>query len=497
MFDPLDHPGLPVERHSRHWHELDVEPIDARMSDPGASGRISTMEALEAADALFDRRLTPRCPDADARGSVGRLGESASERRRHVAALQSPPGSALEDAIGSERAAYDLVAWVARSEVTPERAAAYRRQARRHLERLRSYAELGDRVGFGWADKVGGEVDDLSSAATGRAQDRRRAAPAGGTADRPMSLLYDWAVRAAQQQIARHSCGIARQLPGSDRAEEPRRRGYRPDAGRVRWERLVVHESATCYLYYSFLREETDPQLRPVWELHLQMGLAHLRAAGDLLRRYTGQDPHEVVGTGLPEPEAWDAFRTRLWVAPADDDTASGDVADGANGEQDVVDLLTEQHGQIERLFQRVLQSEGDDRHAAFGELARLIAVHEVVEQAVVHPLTRRLVPDEHLADHLLDEERRTSEALEDAIRAGADGDAGEVGALRDMVLSHARREEREEFPEVRKAVPADELRQLAQAVREAVADDDAGSQTLRQTVERVRDRLPELSAAD
>jgi hypothetical protein len=63
-------------------------------------------------------------------------------------------------------------------------------------------------------------------------------------------------------------------------------------------------------------------------------------------------------------------------------------------------------------------------------------------------------------------------------------------------VLSHARREEREEFPAVRKAVPADELRQLAQAVREAVADAD-GRQTLRQTVERVRDRLPELSAAD
>ena len=202
------------------------------------------------------------------------------------------------------------------------------------------------------------------------------------------------------------------------------------------------------------------------------------------------------MGIGLPEPEAWDAFRTPLRVAPADDDTASGDVADGANGEQDVVDLLTAQHGQIERLFQRVLQSEGDDRHAAFGELARLIAVHEVVEEAIIHPLTRRLVPDEHLADHLLDEERRISEALEDAIRAGTDGDAGEVGALRDMVLSHARREEREEFPEVRKAVPADELRQLAQALREAVAD-DAGPQTLRQTVERVRDRLPELSAAD
>jgi hypothetical protein len=53
----------------------------------------------------------------------------------------------------------------------------------------------------------------------------------------------------------------------------------------------------------------------------------------------------------------------------------------------------------------------------------------------------------------------------------------------------------REGFPVVRKAVPADELRQQAQAAREAVAD-DRGRQTLRRTIERVRDRLPELSVA-
>ena len=495
MFDPLDHPGLPAERHGRHWHELDIDPIDARRSDPGARGRIRTMEALEAAAALFDRRLTPRCPDADARGSVGRLGESASERRRHVAALQPPPASALEDAIGSERAAFDLVAWVADSEVTPERADARRRQARRHLERLRSYAEWGDRAGFAWADTVGGEVDALSSAGTGRAQDRRRTAAGGGTAERPLSLLYDWAVRAARQQISRRSRGIVRQLPGSGRAQEVRRPGYRPEAGRTWWERLVVQESATCYLYYSFLRDENDGQLRPLWELHLQMGLAHLRTAGDLLRRYTGQDPHEVMGTGLPEPQAWDAFRTRLWVAPAADDTASEDDTDEADNKLDVVDLLTHQHGQIDMLFQRVLRNEGDARHAAFEELARLVAVHEVVEEAVVHPLVRRLEPDEHQAEHLLDEERRIGDALEDAIRGGAESDADAIGALRDMVLSHARHEEREEFPVVRKAVPADELRQLAQAIREAVADDDPAVRTPRQTVERVRDRLSQVSA--
>jgi len=503
MFDPLDYPGLPVERHGQRWHELDVDPIDARSSASVARGRIRTMEALEAAAAMFDRWFTSRCPDPDARGSVGRLGESASERRRHVAALQLPPGSALEDAVGSERAAFDLLAWVADSEVTPERAHARSRQAFGHLERLRTYAEWGDRGGFPWAGKVGGEVDALSSAVAGRAQDRRRAAPVDGTTERPMSRLYDWAVRAAQQQIAHHFPGLVRQLPASDRTETVPRRGYRRDADRIRWEQLVVHESATCYLYYSFLRDETDHQLRPLWELHLQMGLAHLRTAGDLLQRYTGQDPHEVMGTGLPEPTAWDAYRTRLWVAPAADNvapaadnTASQQDTDRADDKVDAVDLLTHQHRQIERLFQRVLRNEGDARHAAFGELARLVAAHEVLEEAVIHPLARQLEPDEHQAEHLLDEERRNGEAWEDAIRTGAESDANIIGALRGTVLTHARNEEREEFPVLRKAVPADELRQLAQSIREAFADDDTGPRTQRQTVERVRDRLPRLSAA-
>jgi hypothetical protein len=126
----------------------------------------------------------------------------------------------------------------------------------------------------------------------------------------------------------------------------------------------------------------------------------------------------------------------------------------------------------------------------------RSVAVHEVVEEAMVHPLARRLQPDEHRAEHLLDEESSNGDALEDAFRSGAESDAGTIGALRGMVLTHARSEEREEFPVMRDAVPADELRQVARAIRGAVADDDSDRRTPRETVERVRDTLTELSVA-
>jgi hypothetical protein len=482
VFDPLDHFGLPVDHHGRHWHELDVQPVDTRARDPYAASRISTMAALETAAAQFDRRLTPRVRDSDARRSVGRLGESASQRRQHVVALSPRAETVLENAIHAEQAAFDLVTWVARNAVQPDRALAYERQARRHLQRLRSYAELGDRAGLRWASRLAGKVDELwptwaTARATVRGDGRRPASAPSVPAQQPMSVLHDWTVRAADQQVARSSRGIVQRAPESE-------------TGRGGWEQLVVHESATCYLYYSFLAEETDRQLRPVWELHLQMELAHLRAAGDLLRRHAGRDPREVLGAGLPEPIAMEG-NGRYLASLVGDDTES--AADAAVDRQDVLDALTEQHARIEEQFQRVFQARSDARRAAFGELAQMLAVHEIVEEEVVHPVSLRLDPDGHLVDHLLDEERSISEALGDAVRADPAGGSDEtINPLHDMVRAHARHEERAEFPRLRAAVPADERRQMTQAVltAEDAADEPAEPQTLHETAERVRDAL-------
>jgi len=69
------------------------------------------------------------------------------------------------------------------------------------------------------------------------------------------------------------------------------------------WERLVTHEYNECWLYYSFMSQETDNRIKAIWELHLQMELAQLQQACDLLRRFDGREPEQVVGgAGLPEP---------------------------------------------------------------------------------------------------------------------------------------------------------------------------------------------------
>jgi hypothetical protein len=469
MFDPLEHQGLPTDRHGRHWHELDGEP-GMGTADPATQHRINTMQALQWATVAFDRQLSQRCPDMDAHRSVGRLGALASERRHDLAARRPSSPSALEKAVDSRQAAFDLVAWVARNEPDSDRSFAYQQQAREDLEHLRSYADLSARAGLRWAESFAEEVEEMQAPA---------ASPPPAHTAHSVSELYDWAVRAAHQRAAAYAADVEPIL-----GEQP----HVAPNGASDWERLVVHESAICYLYYCFLQQETDPKVRPLWDLHLQMELAHLQDAADLLRRYEDRDPHEVTGRGLPEPIAFAA-----WETPSAD--RPGITAVPGNGPHDLVELLTEQHARIAHLFGRVQASTGDGRHAAFGDLARLIAVHEVVEEEVVHPLVKRLDPGDPLIGQLLDEERQISDALAYAVRAEASSGRAEMTtALREMVRSHARHEEQQEFPRVRDAVPSEELRQMTRAVWIAQEAAPAFEGSVPQTADRVRDALRELS---
>ena len=188
MFDPFDHPGIPVDRHDRHWHELDVEPVDVRAGDSDTRCRVGTMEGIEAASALFDRRLTQRCPDVESRQMVGRLGESASGRRDNIAARNPRPEHPLDSAIGSERAALYLVSWVARNEPDRDRQKMYRRRAWVHLARLQRFAEVSDRAGYPSAERLGSEVDDLAAGST--AVGASDPSPSGSPSPSPQPVSY-------------------------------------------------------------------------------------------------------------------------------------------------------------------------------------------------------------------------------------------------------------------------------------------------------------------
>jgi len=140
----------------------------------------------------------------------------------------------------------------------------------------------------------------------------------------------------------------------------------------------------------------------------------------------------------------------------------------------DVVDLLLQQHAEIEKLFVMVAGGSGETRRSAFDSLVRLLAVHETAEEEVIHPLARALpgAGGGAAVDDRLAEERQAKEMLTALIDGGVDAKDFDTALLllRESVLIHARHEERYEFPQLRQHVPADQLVNLAAAVRAAEA---------------------------
>jgi hypothetical protein len=71
------------------------------------------------------------------------------------------------------------------------------------------------------------------------------------------------------------------------------------------------------------------------------------------------------------------------------------------NGEEteDVIDLLCRQHEEIRRLFADLERAPAGDRESLFGELVRLLSVHETAEQELVHPATREVAGSAEVVD--------------------------------------------------------------------------------------------------
>lgn len=129
--------------------------------------------------------------------------------------------------------------------------------------------------------------------------------------------------------------------------------------------------------------------------------------------------------------------------------TTEAPGASGIAGETDAVAFLIGQHMAIRDLFTAVRSSEGEARAAAFGQLVRLLAVHETAEQQVLRPATRGTVDGgDAIADARIAEERAAKEMLVELERIGPGGEGflPLLDKLRAAVLEHAHNEEAYEF---------------------------------------------------
>ncbi|MCV7077025.1 hemerythrin domain-containing protein [Mycobacterium szulgai] len=135
----------------------------------------------------------------------------------------------------------------------------------------------------------------------------------------------------------------------------------------------------------------------------------------------------------------------------------------------DVVDFLVSQHEQIKSLFEETLSASGKQREEAFVELRRLLAVHETVEEEIVHPRVKRKIADgKAVVEKRLEEEHEAKTVLKDLERLDVDSAefTSQLQELRDAVLDHAEHEEKDEFTKLVEQLSSDELQKMGRAAK-------------------------------
>jgi hemerythrin superfamily protein len=138
----------------------------------------------------------------------------------------------------------------------------------------------------------------------------------------------------------------------------------------------------------------------------------------------------------------------------------------------DVIDLLISDHRDVTALIGEIWSVKDpmirrDLTDTAISELVR----HAVAEEMYVYPAMRKYLPDgEKAVEHDIEEHKeleQTMKRLEAVDVSSAEFDTA-LRRLEELLADHVQDEESEQFPELRRQIPREELQELAGKVETA-----------------------------
>jgi hypothetical protein len=143
----------------------------------------------------------------------------------------------------------------------------------------------------------------------------------------------------------------------------------------------------------------------------------------------------------------------------------------------DIVDLLRREHEQIRQLCTDVRTAGRGQKKSRLALLQHTVHLHELGELAVAHPAARGSGPNGGAIGLACQSEGEQLErSLTELGRLGVEHPGFDAGfaALSGALLDHATRQERDEFPLLRRNVPTDRLHMMASEMQDIrlMADD-------------------------
>jgi hemerythrin superfamily protein len=136
---------------------------------------------------------------------------------------------------------------------------------------------------------------------------------------------------------------------------------------------------------------------------------------------------------------------------------------------QGIIEALRHDHQEVRKLFARLEAATGKRRRDLFQQLVGELVRHEVAEEEILRPVSKRDA-GKAIANARIKEEGRAEELLKDMekLDPGSAEFTAKLAKLRRDVERHAEAEETKEFPRVAKKETAERLAQMGRAYEAA-----------------------------
>lgn len=299
------------------WCTVYPKPYCKNTVDPYTKVRIILMNGIEVEAIIFKHQFSRNCNNNDIRRELALTRRIEQQQQKHINWLKPIDETPLETTIGYEHVAVDLTAWLAQNEPDPYVKQALDFALLEDFDHLYRYANLLDLDAQIPAQQLVKSYVDITPGRPTIAEHRFPYDSIKYHVDFKkadlQTMLNTLIITAGEQQTMNFYMNIGntyyndlgRELYleiGMIEEQHVSHYGSLLDPNCTWLENMLLHEYTECYLYYSFYEDETDPNVKSIWEMHLQQEIAHLHKAAEMLKKYENKDWQQVIpGGDLPK----------------------------------------------------------------------------------------------------------------------------------------------------------------------------------------------------
>ena len=267
------------------WQHLYPVSYDKIEADPYTRVRVILMNGTEFESAKYSHQFHRHESNNDLRRELAMMRRQEQQQQKKIACLKPMDETVLEHTIGYEQLAVDLTAGLAQRVTCAHVKSALDFALLEDFDHLYRYADLMEMEHGEYAEKL---VGDYTEIMPGRPTISEHRCPMDALCvpGKPDAALFDkmavQIITAAEQQTMNYYMNVCNfytsdlgrrlyQEIGMIEEQHVTQYGSLMDPNCTWLEGLLMHQYVEAYLYYSCMEDETDPEIKKVWEAFFRM----------------------------------------------------------------------------------------------------------------------------------------------------------------------------------------------------------------------------------